>query len=90
VDEHFVVDAGSGGNESRYINHSCQPNCETVIEKNRIYIESIRTINKGEELTYDYNLTREDEDDVALEKHYKCNCGASNCRGTMLKPLKEP
>jgi SET domain-containing protein len=89
LDDHYVIDAGSGGNESRFINHSCRPNCEAVIEKNHIFIESIRTINKGEELTYDYNLTREDEDNAALEKHYQCNCGASNCRSTMLKPRKD-
>jgi hypothetical protein len=86
VDKRRVIDAGIGGNESRFINHSCQPNCETVVEKKRVFIESLRTISKGEELTYDYNLTREDQDDDVLEKRYSCNCGSKNCRGTMLKP----
>lgn len=85
LDKHTVIDAGVGGNESRFINHSCQPNCETIIEKRQVFIKSIRTISKGEELTYEYNLTREDQDDEELDKRYSCNCEAINCRGTMLK-----
>jgi uncharacterized protein len=88
VDKRTVIDAGVGGNESRFINHSCEPNCETIIEKKHVYIESIHTISRGEELTYDYNLTREDQDDTELEKRYSCNCGATTCRGTMLKPRR--
>jgi SET domain-containing protein len=89
LDKHTVIDAGAGGNESRFINHSCEPNCEAVVERKRVFIESLRTISEGEELTYDYNLTREEEDDVELEKRYSCNCGAKTCRGTMLKPRQE-
>jgi hypothetical protein len=88
IDEHTVIDAGAGGNEARFINHSCQPNCEAIIEKKHVYIVSNRVIDRGEELTYDYNLTREDDEDNDLEKRYKCNCGSKDCRGTMLKPRK--
>ena len=88
VDKQIVIDAGVGGNESRFINHSCEPNCETVIEKRHVFIKSLRAIPAGEELTYDYNLTREDQDDEELEKRYSCNCGAATCRGTMLKPRR--
>jgi SET domain-containing protein len=88
LDKRTVIDAGVGGNESRFINHSCQPNCEPVIEKKHVFIESLRTITKGEELTYDYNLTREGQDDDELEKRFSCNCGAKTCRGTMLKPRR--
>src|SRR5512132_3924931 len=49
-----VIDANYGGNESMYINHSCDPNCETFIPRGRIWIESMRDIKAGEELTYDY------------------------------------
>jgi uncharacterized protein len=86
IDEHTVIDAGVGGNDARFINHSCQPNCEAIIEKKHVYIVSNRMIDTGEELTYDYNLTQEDEEDIDLEKRYKCNCGSKDCRGTMLKP----
>jgi hypothetical protein len=87
VDKRTVVDAGVGGNEARFINHSCDPNCEPVIESRRIYIEAIRTIEPGEELTYDYNLTREDGDDAETEGAFTCRCGAPTCRGTMLEQL---
>ena len=88
LDKHTVIDAGVGGNESRFINHSCEPNCVTTIEKKHVFVESLTTIYAGEELTYDYNLTRDDQDDDELEKRYACNCGAESCRGTMLKPRR--
>ena len=86
LDKHTVIDAGVGGNNSRFINHSCEPNCETIIEKKHVFVKSLVTIYAGEELTYDYNLTRDDQDDDDLEKRYACNCGVRSCRGTMLKP----
>jgi SET domain-containing protein len=86
VDGRTVIDAAVGGNEAQYINHSCEPNCAAVTEKKHVYIESIHEIQPGEELLYDYNLTRESDDDEALEKLYECRCGAPNCRGTMLVP----
>ena len=86
VNNRVVIDAGVGGNEARFINHSCDPNCDPVIERGHVYIEAIRNIAPGEELTYDYNLTREDEDEES-EKRFACRCGARNCRGTQLEPL---
>src|SRR5687768_5173678 len=55
-----VVDGGAGGNESRLINHSCDPNCEAIIEDGRIWIDAVRTIPKGRELTYDYQYRSEE------------------------------
>jgi SET domain-containing protein len=83
-----VIDAGVNGNEARFINHSCDPNCETVIEKSRVFIDAIRNIKPGEELGYDYQLTWESTDDPAELALYACRCGAKKCRGTMLD--KEP
>ncbi len=80
-----VVDGAVNGNESIYINHSCDPNCEAVIDDGHIYIEAIRTIQQGEELAYDYQYERTGENDDELEKFYKCLCGAANCRGSILK-----
>ena len=82
------VDAGVGGNDARFINHSCDPNCEAVIVNNRIYIEAIRDIGAGEELSYDYAYERDAESDEDEEKLYVCHCGAHNCRGTILVPAK--
>jgi len=79
-----VIDAGVNGNEARFINHSCAPNCETVIENSRVYIEAIRNIKAGEELGYDYQLTWLSTDDPAELANYACRCGAKRCRGTML------
>ena len=50
-----VVDAGAGGNDARFINHSCRPNCYIEIKDGTIWIRAARTIRPGEELTYDYN-----------------------------------
>jgi uncharacterized protein len=79
-----VIDAGVDGNDARFINHSCNPNCETVIEGSRVYIDAIRNIKPGEELGYDYQLTWESTDDPTELALYACHCGATKCRGTML------
>lgn len=79
-----VIDAGVNGNEARFINHSCAPNCETVIENGRVFIEAIRRIKPGAELGYDYQLTWESTDDPVELALYACRCGAKQCRGTML------
>jgi uncharacterized protein len=83
-----VIDAGVNGNDARFINHSCNPNCETVIENSRVFIDAIRNIKPGEELGYDYQLTWESTDDPTELALYACRCGARKCRGTMLD--KEP
>ena len=88
VDKHTAIDAAVGGNDARFINHSCEPNCRAVLDKKHIYIEAIRTIAEDEELTYDYNLTRDGKEDAAAEAQYACHCGAKACRGTMLAPRK--
>jgi uncharacterized protein len=82
-----VIDAGVNGNEARFINHSCAPNCETVIENSRVFIDAIRNIRPGEELGYDYQLTWESTDDPAELALYACRCGAKKCRGTMLDTM---
>jgi hypothetical protein len=89
VDARIVIDAGVGGNEARWINHSCDPNCETVIENKRVFIEAARDIAPGEELAYDYMISREPGDPPDIEKIFACRCGAANCRGTMLLPPKK-
>ena len=54
VDDDTVIDAGVNGNEARFINHSCEPNCKSVTIRKRVYIEAIKNIKVGEELGYDY------------------------------------
>jgi uncharacterized protein len=84
VDDDLCIDAGVGGNAARFINHKCDANCETIIEGRRVFIEATRTIQPGEELGYDYQLTWETTDDPEELKLYACRCGAAACRGTML------
>jgi len=84
VNDRIVIDAGVGGNDARFINHRCSPNCDTVIENDRVFIEAVRTIEPGEELGYEYGLTWESTDDPEELANYACRCGAPNCRGTML------
>ena len=87
VSSKVVIDAGVGGNEARFINHSCDPNCETVIEGGRVFIEALRDIRPGEELGYEYGLTWESTDDPDELANYACRCGSPKCRGTMLDPV---
>jgi SET domain-containing protein len=86
VDSKTVIDAGVGGNEARYVNHGCDPNCQSTTEKKRIFIEAIRTIQPGEELAYDYQIQRDDDDPSDVDVIFACRCGAENCRGVMLEP----
>jgi hypothetical protein len=81
-----IIDGGDGGNESRFINHSCAPNCEGHENSagNRVFIVALRDIAKDEELLYDYALVIDDDITPTLQKQYRCLCGASTCRGTML------
>jgi SET domain-containing protein len=60
-----------------FINHSCDGNCETSEIRGRVWIKSIRSIQAGEEITYDYCLYDGGDDEAV------CNCGAKKCRGTM-------
>ena len=90
VDAHTVIDAAVGGNEARYINHSCDPNCEAVDDAGRIFIEAVRNIRPGQELAYDYHLERDGRWRKEWAERYACRCGAPNCRGTLLVKPKRP
>ena len=85
IDDDVVVDAAVNGNEARFINHSCAPNCDAVVDGGRIWIEALRDIDVGEELAYDYAYELKERHTPAVKKRYPCNCGASTCRGTILK-----
>jgi SET domain-containing protein len=86
VNEDRVIDALFGGNSSRWINHSCNPNCEADEDNDRIFIKAIRNIVAGEELNYDYGLIIDEPYTKKLKAEYPCWCGAKNCRGTLLSP----
>lgn len=88
LDTGQVIDALHGGNSSRWINHSCEPNCEAEEEKGRVFIKALRDIQPGEELFYDYGLVIDERYTAKLKKEFACYCGSPFCRGTMLTPKK--
>jgi len=90
VDSKTVIDGGVGGNDARYINHGCDPNCESASQNKRIYVEAVRTIQPGEELAYDYQIQRDPEDPPNVDEIFACRCGAAKCRGSMLVPRRKP
>jgi SET domain-containing protein len=88
-----VIDANVGGNDARWINHGCDPNCEAEEESgaraaggSRVFIRALRDIARGEELKYDYGLLIDARYTKKLKDEYRCLCGAADCRGTMLAP----
>ena len=84
IDDEIVIDAAVAGNEARFINHSCEPNCDAVVEEGRIWIETIRDVPAGEELAYDYAYVLEEKHTASAKRRYPCSCGAASCRGTIL------
>ena len=89
LNQRTCVDAAFAGNEARFINHSCSPNCEAVIERGHIWIEALEAISPGTELAYDYAY---EDDPKYTEKDlrfYACRCGAPNCRGTIVNTRKK-
>ncbi len=97
LNDEYVIDANHGGNSARWINHSCDPNCEAVLEedeggdprKDRVFIEAIRNIKPGEELSYNYGIRLDEPHTAKLKKIWACRCGSPKCTGTMLQPKKD-
>lgn len=85
LDDKTVLDARYGGSDARFINHSCDPNCESVITGGKIWIKSIKPIAVGEELTYDYRFEWDDDYEPEDIRYYACRCGTKKCRGTILR-----
>ena len=86
IDDKHVIDGKQGGNSSRWINHSCKPNCEADEDGGRVFIKALRNIKAGEELFYDYGLIIDARYTPKLLAEYPCWCGAKKCRGTLLAP----
>ncbi len=80
IDEEHDIDGNVDWNPARLINHSCDPNCEASDDEGRIWIESIRKIKQGEELSYNYGYDLEHFED------HPCRCGSPKCVGYIVKP----
>jgi hypothetical protein len=75
LSDEYDINPLQGGNDARFINHSCEPNCEPVnYDDEEIWIEAIKDIKKGDELTYNYGFDEPDE-------LFPCFCGSKTCRG---------
>ncbi|HTA64186.1 MAG TPA: SET domain-containing protein-lysine N-methyltransferase [Xanthomonadaceae bacterium] len=97
LNDKYILDANVDGNDARWINHGCDPNCEAVLEeadgsdrrKDRVFIESKRAIKAGEELTYNYGIVLEERQTPRLKAVWACHCGSPKCTGTMLQPKRK-
>ena len=86
INEDHVIDGGVQGNSSRWINHSCNPNCEADEIGEHVFIKAIKNIKAGDELNYDYGLIIDERYTPKLKAEYPCWCGSKKCRGTLLAP----
>jgi SET domain-containing protein len=78
VDAYWTLDGAVGGSGAEIINHSCEPNLVSRVMKGHVLYMSLREIQPGEELTVDYNFSKNDP-------RTPCSCGAKKCRGTIEK-----
>jgi SET domain-containing protein len=88
LEEGGVIDAAVDGNNARWINHACSPNCEAREEEGRVFIHALTDISPGEELFYDYGLIIDERYTAKVKKRFECRCGSPSCRGTMLAPKR--
>jgi SET domain-containing protein len=89
LDDDWCIDGNVQSNIARLINHSCDPNCEAIIDDdNHIWIYALKNIQPGVELAYDYKYERTG-DIKKLEKFYVCHCGSPKCRGSIMAPPKK-
>lgn len=96
LNEHYLIDANVKGNVARWLNHSCEPNCQAFLiessdgnpRKDRVVIEALRDIAVGEELTYNYGIRLSVPHTPRLKKLWACLCGADQCSRTLLQPKR--
>lgn len=90
LDDERVIDANVGGNAARFINHGCSPNCEPIAFGDHMWIVAVRDIEPGEELAYDYAIELDEPHTPARKKRFPCACGSPACRGSILRPKRQP
>ena len=78
LDDEHDIDGSVPWNPARYLNHSCEANCEAIDYEGEIWITAVRDIEEGEELTYNYNY------DLEEYRNHPCRCGAPSCVGYMV------
>jgi len=91
LDETYAIDGEREGNDARFINHSCQPNCEIYIFDDIAYVYAAVEIKRGTELTFDYKLQSASGNQLTDKQNkelFPCYCGSENCRGTLIAKVK--
>lgn len=83
VSKRRTIDGTPRSNLARYANHSCNPNCEPVIWRGRVFIKTLRAIKPGEEIVYDYGT------DYLKNVIGRSNCKCSRCRRRRAKRARE-
>lgn len=78
------IDGNVSWNTAKWINHSCDPNCETENIRGHIWIIALRDINKGEEISYDYGY------DIDNYDEHPCHCGSEHCIGYIVSEKQRP
>ncbi|MCK9488331.1 MAG: SET domain-containing protein-lysine N-methyltransferase [Xanthomonadales bacterium] len=94
LNDQYVVDGNHDSNSARWINHSCDPNCETIIHesadgdprRDEVWVYTLRDIAAGEELSFNYGIVLSVRHTARMKAIWACHCGANNCTGTMLQP----
>jgi SET domain-containing protein len=97
LNDHYIIDANVDGNDARWINHSCSPNCEAAVEEDddgdprhdKVWIQTLRAIKPGEELTYNYGIVLDEPHTPKMKKIWACRCGSPKCTGTLLQPKRK-
>ena len=80
LNDKYVLDGDTNTNTAKYINHSCDPNCDVDIIKGKIWISAIKDIKKGDELSYDYGFGYDKD-----FRQFPCKCGSKNCCGYIVR-----
>ncbi len=87
LNDELAIDGERNGNDARFINHCCEPNCEVYIFDEIPYIYAMEDIPRWAELTFDYKLQSLQNKKLTKKEKlalFPCNCGAKKCRGTLI------
>ncbi len=79
LNKRYDLDGNTPDNLAKFINHSCAPTCEAVLERGKIWIEALKPIKEGDELFFDYGY------DMANFLDHPCACGAKECIGYIVR-----
>jgi len=89
LDDEWDLDGDTPENDAKFINHSCEPNCACDIREGHVWINALRDIKKGEEITYNYCFEINEDDPYDFMEH-PCKCGSKRCVGYIMDEEQWP